>query len=749
MKSNYLPLSVLCLTVALAACGTTPTTPIRSQTPVAAPTHTTSLAAKLQKSSLSAQAVEYWPDLKTLARTSVDNSSSQIIIGYKDDAQLQRFMQHFGASLDGQIPELRAALLTLPVTLSGEKTIQALSSSGSSVCFVTSNSRTSQLGRVPSAQVITQSETRPPLQTQAISHDPLFAKQWWLSQVKAEQVRDLATGKGITVGIVDEDFDRLHEDLKSDGKIVTGIDTTNFQPIAPDAPLLSGAHGSGSAGIIAARTGNKIGGESIAPDATLMPVRIFNQDGYTGDFEVAYGLIWAVNHGAKILNNSWGGGGYSLMLKEAVDYALAHEVVIVASAGNDYRDLHNGIEAYPGVISVGASTGDDKKASFSNLGPRVDVYAPGDNGLTTYIDESLSSPARESSYGLFGGTSMAGPVVAGAAALLLDRANQLKMTLTPYQVKRLLSDTGDAMNDARSTDAKRLNLVKALNFTATTVPADGGYLAVQVSDLVTGDLLSRTDVILTPLSGQNKNLDYIAQTSSGVVVDNLNNSEKSPGNPQLPQNGLGTAIFFGIEPGEYEVKVSGPGQYDDRHGGGGVRSSLLGRVNVKGGIQNTQVLKYQHQVDQYELFLGSRNGSPASAYNFSYLPEQTWADPRTTPLLGGVFDNTYPLAAFPGGPTDDKVPDTDYYKFKVPAGKSITISTYGALFGSTALAAIDLVDADDHLIPDVDYALFPTGNVDSAVHLAADEDRDVYVKIYNTKSTSGVGAWYGFVVLIQ
>ncbi|WP_425147147.1 S8 family peptidase [Deinococcus sp.] len=737
MNKNTLLLTSLALL--LAACAsTTPSSSAAVPDSNAASGSGLSLAAQL---GLTPSAVLALPDLSALQREAGDTSADDLIVRYSALTDVQTLANHLGASVAGTIPELHAALLKLPAALSGDKVALAVSQSGGRLS-ATLNGHSGKLEPIIDQSAASQTLGLKPQDVSALADsDPLSPKQWWIRQVKADQVRGIAKGAGVTVGVVDDDLDRLHEDLQAPGKIVTGIDTTDVSKeklLNPTDPLTNGSHGSASAGTIAERIGNGVGGAGVAPDAILMPIRIFNPN-FTGSFNVAYGMVWAVNHGAQILNNSWGGGGYEPLLKDAVDYALLKNVTVVGSAGNDNSDLHAGIAAYPGAISVGASIGNDRKADFSEYGPRVDLYAPGDQGLTTEINEALASPAREASYGLFGGTSMAGPVVSGGAALIIDRAAQLGLSgakaLTPYQIKRLLSDNGDPMNDPRTPGFKRLNLVNSLNFSASSVPADGGYVQVQVTDLVTGLPIDGTDVILTPLGGQNRGQTYLAQTSGdGFGV----NSKGAFGSVFPTDPGLaGVASFIGVEPGDYQVAVAGPGAF----GYGGSRTTLVNRVTVKGGPANAVALNYQHQVDFNEYGSKGRNGAPASATNLDLYPVNTF-DPASASgqILGGTFDNSYPDPAYTGAPAG--TPDQDYYKLTVPAGKTLTVGSYASKFGSKAVAKVELVDASNAAVAGATSAA-GTGPYDYVATFKATADTTLYLKFSSSNGSYGLGSWYG------
>ena len=754
------------LALLLAACGSTSTTPSVSPdsspstsaadspaaTPIAAApadSAAPSLAAQLGLNALNTLAL---PDLSTVQREAGDSSASDIIVSYRDLSDVQTLAAHLGASLGGVIPELHAALLNLPGNLSGMKVALSVSSGGGRLSAQL-NGHSAELSPVSNSgdQSALSSQSVRPLDVGALADsDPLSPKQWWIRQVSADQVRGIATGKGVTVGVVDSDFDRLHEDLIAPGKIATGIDTTDVSTeklLNPTDPLTNGSHGSGSAGIIGERIGNGVGGAGVAPDTILMPIRIFNP-GFTGSFNVAYGMVWAVNHGAQILNNSWGGGGYDQLIKDAVDYALLKNVTVVGSAGNDNSDFQTGLAAFTGVISAGASGGNDYKVDFSTFGPRVDLFAPGDQGLSTEIDETLAPPNREKSYGLFNGTSMAGPVIAGGAALLIDRAAQKGLTgttaLTPYQIKRLLADNGDPMKDPRTPGFKRLNVAKSLSALDAAVPADGATVAVQVSDLVTGNGIDLSDVILTPLSGQNKGQDYLSQTSSGGV--GLNSKGKFGSIfPAATDPGLnGVAVFSDIEPGDYKVQVGGSGAF----GYAGSRTLLSGRITVKSG--DFTVLKYQHQVDFFEYTAKGRNGAPASATDLDALGGAT---ALSGALLGGTFDNAYVSnsifpPAFPGAPAN--TPDQDFYKVTIPAGKTLSVISYASKFGSKSVAKVEIVDASGAAVAGAtSTASAATASTDYTASYKAAAATVVYLKFSSANGSYGLGSWYGDVLSVK
>jgi subtilisin family serine protease len=171
------------------------------------------------------------------------------------------------------------------------------------------------------------------------------------------------------------------------------------------------AHGHGTlvAGVLAA----------VAPDAMIMPIRAFDDQGQADHFTIGKAIRWAVDHGADVINMSFGTLDQSKVLKDAVEYAHKNGVTMVASAGNDAADEAQYPAAYDKVLSVAATDLWDLKARFSNYGDSIDVSAPG---------VGIIAPYPGGYYAVVSGTSFSAPLAAGEAALLrsLDRKNDTK-----------------------------------------------------------------------------------------------------------------------------------------------------------------------------------------------------------------------------------------------------------------------------------------------------------------------------------
>lgn len=238
--------------------------------------------------------------------------------------------------------------------------------------------------------------------------DPYFSYyQYGPQLIHAPSAWEVTLGNPQTqIAVVDTGVNLTHPDLQ--GKLLQGYDFVDRDSSPED---LNG-HGSHVAGIAAAATDNGRGIAGTAPRASILPVRVLGQNGEGSLDQVANGIIYAANRGAKVINLSLGSPSDAFTLRRAVEYAWSRGAVTVAAAGNDGSAAPNYPAAYSTVISVGSVDRSDRKSSFSNYGRWVDVAAPGSDILSTY-DNGL--------YAYLSGTSMASPHVAGLAALLASQ----------------------------------------------------------------------------------------------------------------------------------------------------------------------------------------------------------------------------------------------------------------------------------------------------------------------------------------
>lgn len=299
--------------------------------------------------------------------------------------------------------------------------------------------------------------------------DPDLSKAYGLGKVSAPQAWDLHTGDHtFIVADIDTGIDYNHEDLSgnvwrnptpSDKADVVGFDFVHNDGL----PFDDNGHGTHTAGTIAAVGGNGIGVSGVIQKVSLMSLKFLSGQGSGTTADAIRAIDYAINHGAKVLSNSWGGKGDSenTALSDAIDRAKAKDVLFIAAAGNDGSDNDGSDPAYPAsfhndnLIAVAATDSSDKMAYFSNYGKTTThLGAPG---------ADVYSTIPGSKYKNLSGTSMACPHVAGAAALVWSYHPKW----TYKQVKEQLMNTVDLLPSLaeKTVTGGRLNVLKALQAT--------------------------------------------------------------------------------------------------------------------------------------------------------------------------------------------------------------------------------------------------------------------------------------------
>lgn len=235
-------------------------------------------------------------------------------------------------------------------------------------------------------------------------NDPYYEQQWSLPVMGVAEswraVREDALP--VIVAVVDSGVCQTHPDLE--GRMVEGYDFVDYDTDPEDVF----GHGCGVAGVIAANRNNGTGIAGIAPNARIMPLRVLDERGLGSYSDIAAAIVFAVDNGAQIINLSLAGPTYSDALLDAVNYAAAEGVMVVAAAGNFGSPNPYFPAAFPSVIGVGSVDPALNRSSFSNFGNWVSVQAPGRDIITTNI---------AGGYETMTGTSFAAPQVAGIAAL--------------------------------------------------------------------------------------------------------------------------------------------------------------------------------------------------------------------------------------------------------------------------------------------------------------------------------------------
>lgn len=290
-------------------------------------------------------------------------------------------------------------------------------------------------------------------------NDPLASQQWSLSKLNAPAAWSMSQGAGQTVAVIDTGVAQV-ADLS--GRLLTGWDIIANH--ADGRNDLNG-HGTHVSGIIAADANNGVGIAGLAPQVSILPVRVLNASGSGWSSDIASGIIWAADHGATVINMSLGSDSPSNSMKSAINYAVGKGITVVAASGNDGDATPEYPAAYSNVIAVGATTSNDTVASFSTYGPQLDVAAPGDRILSTVPQ----------GYASYSGTSMATPHVSAEAALIRSRASALGVASINVQgiIQDSAKDIGPAGWDKYS-GYGRIDPVAALNLVSGAGASQGG-----------------------------------------------------------------------------------------------------------------------------------------------------------------------------------------------------------------------------------------------------------------------------------
>lgn len=230
--------------------------------------------------------------------------------------------------------------------------------------------------------------------------EPLFASQWALRAVGLPD-RPSASGAGTTVAVLDTGVSPVHPELA--GRVLPGIDLVDRDADADD----ENGHGTAVAAMIAADGANGVGIAGACWRCRILPVRVLTSGGAAPWERIAAGIVWAVDHGARVINVSIAGTGESAELRDAVAYASARDVLVVASAGNTGDARPQYPAALDGVVGVAAADAGGRLYDWSSRGAWVDLAVPGCSPL----------PMVFGTYAWACGTSFAAPLAAGVAAL--------------------------------------------------------------------------------------------------------------------------------------------------------------------------------------------------------------------------------------------------------------------------------------------------------------------------------------------
>ena len=524
--------------------------------------------------------------------------SGEILVGFRQGTTLAEIGQLNAAlrtTVVGAIPQIRVARVRIPAG-ADEGQVAAAYQRNPHVQYAELNYVATAVGTV---------------------NDPYYlnATLWGLMKVQAPKAWDVTTGSpNVSIAILDTGVDLSHPDLQ--GKIVSSV---NFSSSATASDMYG--HGTHVAGIAAAATNNGVGVAGLGYNSSLMNVKVLGDDGSGSYAAVASGIVWAADHGARVINMSLGGTTASTTLESAVNYAWGKGAVVVAAAGNDASTTPPYPAAYSNAIAVAATNADDTLASFSNRGDWVDISAPGVSIYSTVPTGSCPLCAS-SGYRYASGTSMASPFVAGLAALVITRVTDANGSgAVNDEVRACIEASADVLT-ATGAGSGRIN---ALNAVQCSPGAALGSITGSVADAATG----------APLAG--------ATVTAGSVTSSV--------------DATGRYVLRGLAQGTYSVSATATGHMPTSETvavpPGQTATANFALQPMTGGIQG--------------VVRDVATGSPITKAEVSAGTTSSYTDSTGAYTLGGLAAGTYTVTANASGYVQDSQPA------EVLAGQTVTL----------------------------------------------------------------------------
>jgi len=542
-------------------------------------------------------------------------------------------------------------------------------------------------------------------------NDPGYPQLWGLNNtgqsggtpdadIDAPEAWDIETGNpNQVIGVLDTGVDYNHPDLVDNiwtnpGETAgDGIDNDNNGYIDDvrgwdfayndNDPMDVHSHGTHVSGTIAAKGNNSVGVTGVAWDAKIMPLKFLDDggSGYTSDAILA--LNYATAKGVKITNNSWGGGGYSQGLYDAINTAGQQGALFIAAAGNEAanNDIYLAYPAsydLPNIISVASTTRTDALSSFSNYGlTSVDLGAPG---------SQIYSTIPGGNYATYSGTSMASPHVTGGAALVWSQ----NPTWTAQEVKSQLLQTTDpipALN-GKTVSGGRLNLYNAL--TGFTPPPPPPPPPVPNDNFADRIVLSGVDVSTT-----GSNIGATAEPQEPAQSGPINSAWWSW---TAPTTGLATFDTIGSNFDTWLSVFTGSDLpnltligFDDQ--GGGNNTSLLSLNAIAGETYQIAVDGWLSNTGQIALNINVVPPPPNDNF-VNQIPltgETATAKGSNTGATGEV-----------GEPTQSGVTNSVWWSWTAPSSGFFQVDTRGSnfdtwlsVFTGSAVNNLSLIGFDD------------------------------------------------------
>jgi Subtilase family len=469
-----------------------------------------------------------------------------------------------GARIDTELPELGATRIVWPSTASD--------TSGDAAGLAAL--RLARDPAIASVQLDARAAVAFTPNDTLFATDPSFGLgQWGLRAAHVDQAWDVVRGSaGVVVAVIDTGIDPTHPDLA--GVSLPGATFVS----SPDPSCASGTtvddngHGTHVAGLIAANANNAAGIAGAAFGVRVLPVKALDCTGAGLLSDVAQAIVWATDHGARIINVSIGADADVFVLHDAIRYAVSHNVLVVASAGNcgvvsvrcATLNEPQYPAAYPESLAVAATAPGDQHAAFSNVDPYVGISAPGMtiwSTTPTYPTTLSRANPGTQTYAAFSGTSQASPLVAAIAALVLSQEPGLTVAQLTDRLRTTADDLGVAGVDPVF-GAGRVNALRAVNAMPARYGATYDVSALPLNGTIVAPLtapvkLTNTSSFAWSAAGPNPvrlSYHWLDAATNVIVWD----GQRTPLPADVPVGGTATVtvtIPTPTKPGSYVLEI--------------------------------------------------------------------------------------------------------------------------------------------------------------------------------------------------
>lgn len=372
--------------------------------------------------------------------------------------------------------------------------------------------------------------------------------RWHLDKIEADSAWGYAQGNDeIIVAVIDNGMDINHPDLVDQYVASVDLADNDGDPTPPSTDL-QWSHGTHTSGLVSATTNNGIGVASIGYDLSLMAVGV-GQDSDGALIAGFEGITWAADTGAHVLNMSWGGtdGSQTSIMQQVVDHAYNQGCVLIAAAGNSGVDEMTYPAALNNVIAVGGTNGDDELNHMSilgltlggsNFGSWVDLCAPGFNMTDNSGSQTIYSCSYDDSYTSMSGTSMASPIVAGLAGLILAINPELPNNAVETILKNTCDDISGVQPDAEraaGVGSGRINARAAAEAASQTIGQVLASFSANTTSLYLGGSVDFTDESIgTGI------VSYTWDITPATGVSFINGTDANTQNPTVQFDEAGT-----------------------------------------------------------------------------------------------------------------------------------------------------------------------------------------------------------------